>query len=139
MGTSRVNIAAESIVRHTTQTFMIMTSKMDQDALYSGAKIEPLKSPVKYHQPHSDHGVLGEDFFIQETHEAPLDSPLKHHHLQQAHAETHGVCGYDDIIQSTKIAPMDGKMKQRTTHEEGLDMENIDASRIAPMGEVREE
>ncbi|KAF2276581.1 uncharacterized protein EI97DRAFT_458496 [Westerdykella ornata] len=111
----------------------------DQNVLYSSSKIEPLKSPVKYHQPHDNHGVIGEDHDIEEDHLEPLRSEIKHHHIQLPHAETHGVIGYDDVIQSSKIAPFNGKLNQRTEHEEGIDDEDIDASRIRPMGEVREE
>jgi hypothetical protein len=46
--------------------------------MLSESKIEPLKSPVKYHQwGHDSMGVIGEDWDIQETHEQPLHSDLK--------------------------------------------------------------
>jgi hypothetical protein len=55
------------------------------------------------------------------------------------HANSQGVVGYEDVIQSSKIAPMDGSEKRATQHTHGLDDETIDASRIRPLGEVREE
>lgn len=58
------------------------------------------------------------------------------------HANSQGVVGYEDIIQSCKIAPMepeDGMMKRADKHTHGLDDETVDASRILPLGEVREE
>ncbi|KAF2748492.1 hypothetical protein M011DRAFT_476497 [Sporormia fimetaria CBS 119925] len=115
-----------------------MSSEQDQNVLLSGAKIEPLKSPVKRHQPHDDHGDIGEERDIEETHLEPLHSELKHHHTQLPHADSHGVVGHDDDIQQAKIAPFDGKVKQSTQHWTGLDDETVDAARITPMGEVRE-
>jgi hypothetical protein len=146
-------------------------SEQDQNALLSGSKIEPLKSPIKYHHcDHDDHGVIGEDFYIQETHEEPLRSELKRescfsaashhvsralyshfwavsssllmlyqdHHIQAPHADSQGVVGREDIIQSAKIEPMKKEMFERTEHTHGLDDETVDAARIPPMGEVRD-
>jgi hypothetical protein len=55
------------------------------------------------------------------------------------HADSHGSVGRDETIQGSKIAPFDGKFKTAATTTGGLDDETVDASRIDPLGEVREE
>ena len=59
--------------------------------------------------------------------------------MQLPHADSQGVVGREDVIQSAKIAPFDHKVKQSTQHTQGLDDESVDAARIRPLGEVREE
>lgn len=61
------------------------------------------------------------------------------HHIQLPHANSQGVIGREDIVQGAKIAPLDGEVKRTTEHGQGLDDETVDASRIRPLGEVREE
>jgi hypothetical protein len=62
----------------------LSNSVHDQNAFLSGTKIEPLKSPVKYHVAHDpfDNGVAGEDFDIAKTHDAPLNSRVKRESYQ---------------------------------------------------------
>jgi hypothetical protein len=56
------------------------------------------------------------------------------------HADSQGVVGRDDVVEGAKIDPLSGKEPgaKRSTAK-GLDDENVDASRVQPMGEVREE
>lgn len=57
----------------------------------------------------------------------------------EPHADSQGVVGRDETIAGAKIDPLAGKNKQAETELPGLDDENVDSSRIPPMGEVREE
>ncbi|KAF2196076.1 hypothetical protein GQ43DRAFT_445435 [Delitschia confertaspora ATCC 74209] len=117
-------------------------SEWAQDANFSGTKIDPLKSPMKVHSPHSDEGVIGEDRDIEHAHLQPLDSVLKHHHHHTApHANSQGSVGREDVIEDSKIEPLDGKYKHThpSHHTMGLDDEMVDKSRIMPMGRVEDE
>ena len=55
------------------------------------------------------------------------------------HADTQGVVGRDEAVQGAKIEPLSGKEYETQLKGEGLDDEHVDASRVAPLGEVREE
>lgn len=54
------------------------------------------------------------------------------------HANSQGVVGRDDVIAGAKIEPL-ASHKMAGVPDQGLDDESVDAARIAPMGEVREE
>ena len=56
-----------------------------------------------------------------------------------SHADSQGVVGRDETVQGSKIEPLTGKENETQRKGEGLDDENVDASRVAPLGEVREE
>jgi len=47
--------------------------------------------------------------------------------------------GRDETIQGAKLEPLEGKGSEPTSKSTGLDDEEVDASRINPLGEVREE
>lgn len=55
------------------------------------------------------------------------------------HADSQDVVGRDEAIQGAKIDRLSGKEKVATAKLTGLDDEQVDASRINPMGEVGEE
>ncbi|KAK5464953.1 hypothetical protein LTS15_001516 [Exophiala xenobiotica] len=110
------------------------------DEKISGTKIDPLASETKANQPHdqSSRGVAGTDRSIDKTRIDPLGGAGQYRH-PAAHADSQGVVGRDETIQGAKIDPLSGKGNASTTKSAGLDDEQVDASRINPMGEVREE
>lgn len=55
------------------------------------------------------------------------------------HADSQGVAERDATIEGAKIEPLDGGRGNATSKEPGLDDELVDASRVNPLGEVREE
>ncbi|KAF2263066.1 hypothetical protein CC78DRAFT_292168 [Lojkania enalia] len=117
-----------------------MTSKTEQDAQLSGAKIDPFDRTAKHNTNHArDHGAIGEDEDIRRTQIHPLDSSAKAHHKQAPHADSQGVVGYEDVVQGSKIAPMEGGAPGATKHDQGLTDESIDKSRINPIGGLRED
>ncbi|KZF24474.1 hypothetical protein L228DRAFT_245413 [Xylona heveae TC161] len=110
------------------------------DEKISAAKIDPLASTMKQGVPHdqSSRGAVGTDRNIDRSRIAPLAGHAHHHHVAP-HADTSGVVGHEHTIASTKIDPL-----SRTTHtpvppDTGLDIEDIDSSRIEPMGEVEDD
>lgn len=68
-----------------------------------------------------------------------IDCGLGQYQHPAPHADSQGVVGRDEAIQGAKIDPLSGKENVSTTKSTGLDDEQVDASRINPMGEVREE
>ncbi|KAL1636279.1 hypothetical protein SLS56_001259 [Neofusicoccum ribis] len=55
------------------------------------------------------------------------------------HANSQEVVGRDEAFAGAKIAPLDGKEGPTAGKSTGLDDEAVDGSRIAPLGEVREQ
>lgn len=47
--------------------------------------------------------------------------------------------GRDDVLAGAKVAPLEGKHGETIAKTAGLDDEAVDAARIAPLGEVREQ
>lgn len=47
--------------------------------------------------------------------------------------------GRDETVQGAKIDPLGGQRDGTTRKNEGLEDESVDASRVQPMGEVRDE
>jgi hypothetical protein len=63
---------------------------------------------------------------------------LGHHQHPAPHADSSGVVGRDETIAGAKIDPFSHN-KQADIKLPGLRDKDIDASRISPLGEVREE
>ena len=72
----------------------------------------------------------------------PTDGPLRREavtrQLNTCHANSQGVVGRDETIQGAKIEPLEGRRGEATSKQSGFDDEQVDASRINPMGVVRE-
>jgi hypothetical protein len=66
-------------------------------------------------------------------------SNLGQYQHPEPHADSQGVVGRDEAIQGAKIEPLEGGRGTTTSKQPGLDDEHVDASRINPLGEVREE
>ncbi|KIW12591.1 hypothetical protein PV08_09869 [Exophiala spinifera] len=110
------------------------------DEKISATKIDPLASDTKANQPHdqSSRGATGTDRSIDQSRIDPLGGAGRYKH-PAPHADSQGVAGRDEAIQGAKIDPLSGKENTSTTKSPGLDDEQVDASRINPLGEVREE
>ncbi|KIV79581.1 hypothetical protein PV11_07132 [Exophiala sideris] len=110
------------------------------DEKISASKIEPLSSEVKTNTPHDQgsRGVAGTDHSIDASRIEPLGG-AGHYKHPAPHADSHGVVGRDETIQGAKLEPLEGKGSEPTSKSTGLDDEEVDASRINPLGEVREE
>ncbi|KAI0846760.1 hypothetical protein F5Y00DRAFT_242974 [Daldinia vernicosa] len=106
----------------------------------SGTKIEPLRSEVKYNTPYegTDRGSVGSDQTIDQARINPLGGKGKHQH-PAPHADSQGVVGTAEGLGQTKIEPLDSDAKDPQNPRTGLDDEAVDASRIYPLGEVRED
>ncbi|KAJ9634925.1 hypothetical protein H2199_008789 [Coniosporium tulheliwenetii] len=108
----------------------------------SGTKIAPLDSEIKRGVPKdtSEHGVAGYNEDIDLARIAPLGGKGKYQH-PMPHADTQGVTGRDEVLEGAKIPPMDAMMHKVAGHpkSEGIDDEEVDAARAAPLGKVREE
>ncbi len=57
----------------------------------------------------------------------------------EPHADSQGVVGREGVLHSTKIEPLEGKRNEATEKSTGLDDEQVDAARVQPLGEVREQ
>ena len=59
----------------------------------------------------------------------------------EPHADSQGSVGREEVIQGAKIDPLAGgpDLEGGERAKSGLDDENVDASRISPLGEVREQ
>ncbi|KAF2093532.1 hypothetical protein NA57DRAFT_61238 [Rhizodiscina lignyota] len=123
-----------------------MSSSVGNAATLSGSKIEPLDSNQKYNTEHdlSDRGSAGTNTNIDEARIDPLGGRVScnagQYQHPEAHADSQGVVGREDVIQGAKIDPLEQAPGMKSAPVKGgLDDENVDASRINPMGEVREQ
>ncbi|KAB2574545.1 hypothetical protein DIS24_g113 [Lasiodiplodia hormozganensis] len=111
-----------------------------RDDTIAGAKIEPLESPIKSNVAHelTDRGAVGTNHSIDRARIDPLGGHGQYQH-PAPHANSQGVVGRDDVLAGAKVAPLEGKHGETIAKTAGLDDEAVDAARIAPMGEVREQ
>ncbi|EMC99882.1 hypothetical protein BAUCODRAFT_128589 [Baudoinia panamericana UAMH 10762] len=111
------------------------------DEKISGAKIQPLDSETKYNQTHdlSSRGVAGSDRNIDQSRIEPTEGNRGQYQHTAPHVDSHGVVGRDEVVSGAKIDPLVGEVNESTRKEPGLGDEEVDAGRIAPLGEVREE
>ncbi|GME22559.1 set domain-containing protein [Neofusicoccum parvum] len=111
-----------------------------RDETISGAKIQPLDSETKHNVEHdlSSRGAAGTDHSIDHARIEPLGGHGQFQH-PAPHANSQGVVGRDEAFAGAKIAPLDGKEGPTAGKSTGLDDEAVDGSRIAPLGEVREQ
>ncbi|KAG4221125.1 hypothetical protein PC116_g30398 [Phytophthora cactorum] len=109
-------------------------------AQISGTKIEPLESEVKYNTPYDgeDRGSAGSNRTIDQSRINPLGGKGQHQHTAP-HADSQGVVGTAEGLGKTKIEPLEGKANESQTPRTGLDDEAVDATRIHPLGGVREQ
>ncbi|KAJ9636273.1 hypothetical protein H2199_007948 [Coniosporium tulheliwenetii] len=114
------------------------TGVTGSDEMISGAKIQPLDSETKANVPldTSSRGSAGTDRTIDQARIDPLGGAGQYQN-PLPHADSQGVVGRDETIQGTKIEPLEGKKDEAQGKGPGLDDENVDASRIDPLGEVR--
>ncbi|KAI9838839.1 MAG: hypothetical protein M1819_004045 [Sarea resinae] len=113
------------------------------DSNISSSKIDPLRAPdVKSnvaHDPSSDRGAVGSDTNIDESRIEPLGG-RGHYQHPLSHANAGGATGRDEDISGTKIDPLRAGVKHNhQSMMQGLDDQEVDAARIQPMGEVRDE
>ncbi|KAI1780166.1 hypothetical protein F4818DRAFT_402025 [Hypoxylon cercidicola] len=104
----------------------------------SGTKIEPLELEVKYSTSHddTDRGSAGSNRTVDQTRIDPLGGKGQRQHTAP-HADSQGVVGTAENIGKSKIAPLEGA-KEAQIPRTGLDDEQVDASRINPLGRVKE-
>ncbi|KAI9664405.1 MAG: hypothetical protein M1831_002338 [Alyxoria varia] len=113
------------------------------DEKLSAAKVAPLASETKEGVPHdtSNRGAVGHDVDIEKAKDAPLGGRGEYQHTEP-HADSSGVVGPDKNIQQTKVEPLSGETGSKEPDKNaqtGVRDENVDAARVAPLGEVREE
>jgi len=84
-------------------------------------------------------GVAGSDRNIDQSRIDPLEGNRGQYQHPESHADSQGVVGRDGVISGAKIDPLVAQANQATRKNEGLDDEQVDASRVEPLGEVREE
>ncbi|KAI7527791.1 hypothetical protein KC331_g16116 [Hortaea werneckii] len=117
------------------------------DEKISASKIQPLDSEQKFNTTHdlSSRGATGSDRNIDQTRLEPTAGNRGQHQHPEPHAESGGSVGRDETIQAAKVDPLvsqaqSGETASTATRKNpGLDDEVVDAGRVAPMGEVREE
>ncbi|KAI4128138.1 MAG: hypothetical protein LQ338_002875 [Usnochroma carphineum] len=109
------------------------------DEKISATKIDPLASDVKANVPHdqSSRGFVGTDRTIDQARIDPVGGGDRYKH-PAPHA-TSGVIGNDANIDKAKIEPLEGQTPKGGEKPSGLTDEEIDAARVQPLGEVREE
>ncbi|KAI9659045.1 MAG: hypothetical protein M1821_002005 [Bathelium mastoideum] len=110
------------------------------DEKISASKIDPLASDQKYGVEHdlSSRGAAGSDRNIDQTRVDPVGGAGQYRH-PDSKADSQGVVGRDEAVQGSKIEPLEGKDHTFQAKAPGLDDEQVDGSRINPLGEVREE
>jgi len=118
----------------------MLSGTSSSDEKISTAKIEPLASDQKEGVPldMSSRGAIGSDRIIDQSRIDPAGGRGQYQH-PEPHADSQGVVGRDETIHGAKIEPLEGGRNTSTSKQPGLDDEQVDASRISPMGEVREE
>ncbi|KAI6796221.1 hypothetical protein KC361_g4571 [Hortaea werneckii] len=110
-------------------------------------QIQPLDSEQKFNTTHdlSSRGATGSDRNIDQTRLDPTAGNRGQYQHPEPHAESGGSVGRDETIQAAKVDPLvsqaqSGETASTATRKNpGLDDEVVDAGRVAPMGEVREE
>ncbi|KAI7254350.1 hypothetical protein KC335_g14493, partial [Hortaea werneckii] len=110
-------------------------------------QIQPLDSEQKFNTTHdlSSRGATGSDRNIDQARLDPTAGNRGQYQHPEAHAEGGGSVGRDETIQAAKVDPLvsqaqSGETASTATRKNpGLDDEVVDAGRVAPMGEVREE
>ncbi|PSK46567.1 hypothetical protein B9Z65_5535 [Elsinoe australis] len=111
------------------------------DEKISAAKIQPLDSETKYNQARdqSSRGSAGSDRNLDQTRTEPLGVQGVGQHTS-SHANDQGGIGRDETLQGAKIDPLGAKGGDISTRKApGLDHEEVDSSRIHPLGGVRED
>ncbi|KAL9019978.1 MAG: hypothetical protein Q9185_002768 [Variospora sp. 1 TL-2023] len=109
------------------------------DEKISAAKIDPLASETKANVPHdqSSRGAVGTDRNIDQARIDPIGGVGQYKH-PAPHASA-GVVGPDANMEKTKIEPLEGEVSKGRVQPSGLTDEGVDAARVQPLGEVREE
>ncbi|KAL8701373.1 MAG: hypothetical protein Q9201_004942 [Fulgogasparrea decipioides] len=109
------------------------------DEKIPAAKIDPLASDVKANVPHdqSSRGAVGSDRNIDQARIEPVGGGDRFKH-PAPHADS-GVIGKDASIDKAKIEPLEGQTAKGGEQPSGLGDEEVDAARVQPLGEVREE
>ncbi|KAI4173791.1 MAG: hypothetical protein LQ348_006482 [Seirophora lacunosa] len=109
------------------------------DEKISAAKIDPLASETKANVPHdqSSRGAVGSDRNIDQARIDPIGGAGQYKH-PASHASS-GVVGSDADMEKAKIDPLAGEVPKGGAQPSGLTDEGIDAARVQPLGEVREE
>ncbi|KAK3716527.1 hypothetical protein LTR37_006423 [Vermiconidia calcicola] len=115
-------------------------SSVGSDAKISGAKIDPLHSETKENVPRaeSEGGVAGSDRNIDQARENPLGSQGVGKH-PEPHDDNQGAVGRDATISGAKIDPLVGQAQAAGQPVTGSTTEEVDATRIQPLGGVRED
>ncbi|KAL2416512.1 hypothetical protein ABEF95_012908 [Exophiala dermatitidis] len=115
------------------------TGASGSDEKISATKIAPLDSGVKTNTTHdlSSRGSAGTDRNIDQTRIDPLGGKGQNQHTLP-HSDAQGSVGRDETIQGAKIEPLAGKQNEATRKDQGTDEENVDSTRIPPLGAVRE-
>jgi len=83
--------------------------------------------------------VVGTDRNIDQARTEPLEGNRGQYQHTEPHAQSGGVVGGDETVSGAKIDPLANESDAATRKNPGLDDETVDASRVEPMGEVREE
>ena len=87
----------------------------------------------------SSQGVAGSDRNINQARISPVEGNRGQYQHAEPHADTQGVVGRDETIQGAKVDPLMSQTNEATRNNQGLDDEQVAASRVEPLGSVREE